>query len=179
MADGVPVPVLETPRLRLREPRIEDFEDIATMWADENVVRFITGKPSGRSDSWSRLLRHIGHWQALSYGYWSVEERETGRFCGHIGFAEHKRDITPSIEGVPEIGWVLATHAHGRGIATEAVAAAVQWGDRHFSEPRTVCLFDPDNAASMRVAEKNGYRVCCMARMNDKDTLMMERMRAI
>ncbi|MCE6077571.1 GNAT family N-acetyltransferase [Agrobacterium vitis] len=171
------VPVLETERLRLRGHRLEDFEASARMWADERVVRYISGKPSSRSDSWSRLLRYIGHWQALSFGYWVVEDRTSGAFLGEVGFANYKRDITPPLDEVPEIGWVLIADAHGRGIATEAVAAALGWGDRNFAHGETVCLFDPQHQASIRVAEKSGYIRKGEATYMGRPTLVMNRMR--
>jgi len=74
-----------------------------------------------------------------------------------IGFADFKRDITPSIRGLPEMGWVLTSAHHGKGYATEGVRAALAWADEHLRTERTVCLINPDNAASIRVAEKAGY----------------------
>ena len=128
------------------------------MWADPQVTRYIGGKPLTEEECWSRLLRYVGHWAWLGFGYWVAEERATGKLVGEIGFADYKRDLEPSLKGVPEIGWVLASHAHGRGYATEAVRAAVAWGDAHFSSLRTACIIAPENVASIRVAVKCGYR---------------------
>jgi RimJ/RimL family protein N-acetyltransferase len=105
-----------------------------------------------------RLLRYVGHWTLLDYGMWAVETRGSGEYVGDIGFFNAKREIDPSLGDEPEIGWVLASHAHGKGYATEAVRAVVAWGDRRFHGARTVCLIHPDNAPSLRVAEKCGYR---------------------
>ena len=66
--------------------------------------------------------------------------------------------MEPPILGIPEIGWVLAPRAHGQGYATEAARAALVWGDAHFASKRTACIIHPDNLASIRVAEKCGYR---------------------
>ena len=90
-------PVLKTDRLILRPHRVEDFDVSAAMWADPDVVRYVTGAPSARPLSWGRLLRYIGHWQALGFGYWVVETRDDGRFLGEVGFADHRRDIEPSL----------------------------------------------------------------------------------
>lgn len=168
-------PVLETERLILRPHRVEDFDDLAAMWADPKVVEFITGKPSTASDSWSRLLRYIGHWQALGFGYWAVTDKETGAFLGEVGFADFKRDMTPSLGGVPEAGWVIATAAHGRGLATEAVARIHQWADAERDWPKTACIFDPDHTASHNVARKIGYEVSGEADFNCLPTLVMHR----
>ena len=152
------IPTIETERLRLRGHTLDDFAASAAMWADENVTQHITGRPQSGEESWSRLLRYAGHWQLLGFGYWVIEEKATGEFIGELGFADYRREIDPPFEGAPEIGWVLATRAHGKGFATEAVRAAVQWGERHFNRQRMVCIIAPENLASIRVAEKAGFR---------------------
>jgi RimJ/RimL family protein N-acetyltransferase len=128
------------------------------MWADPIVTRYIGGKPLNAEESWARLLRYAGHWALLGFGYWVVEEKETGSFAGEIGFADYKRNMEPSLDGTPEIGWVIASKFHGKGYATEAVRAAVTWGDEHFGRSGTACLIHPENLQSIRVAEKCGYR---------------------
>src|SRR5262245_3181356 len=153
----VSVPTIETARLRLRGHRPEDFAACAAMWSDPVVVRHISGRPSSAEESWARLLRYAGLWALLGYGYWAVEEKASARFAGDVGFADFKRAVQPPLEGAPEIGWVLAPWAYGRGFATEAVAAALGWGDRHFGSTPTVCMIAPENTASIRVAEKCGY----------------------
>ena len=170
-------PLLETPRLRMRPHRAEDFDDVAAMWAEPAVARHISGKPSTRQESWARLLRYIGHWQVLPYGFWVLEDKATGQFLGEVGFADFRRDIQPSLDGVPEIGWILRSAAHGRGLASEAVAAALAWSDESLESDRTVCLIDPENAASLRVAAKNGYREYARTTFMDRPTVLLARPR--
>jgi RimJ/RimL family protein N-acetyltransferase len=69
---------------------------------------------------------------------------------GEIGLADYERDLVPSLKDVPEIGWVLASHKHGRSFATEAVRASVAWGDVHFVPPKTACIMDSANLTSIR-----------------------------
>lgn len=157
---GRAAPRVETQRLILRPHTVDDFDDEAAMWSDPEVVRYIGGTPSTREQSWARLLRYAGHWALLGYGYWAIEERETGRFVGEAGFADYHRTIDPPLEGIPEIGWALAAHASGKGFATEAVRACVFWGQEHFP-PGTMlaCIVAPENRASIRVAEKCGFQL--------------------
>ncbi|WP_176084167.1 GNAT family N-acetyltransferase [Martelella sp. HB161492] len=176
-AEADNVPELLTARIRMRGFRLDDFEDLAAMWADPAVVRYISGTPQPRSQSWERLLRYFGHWKALRFGSWAVEDRESGAFIGGVGFSANKREITPSLEAWPEIGWTLIPAVHGRGLASEAVAAALVWADVHLSADRTVCIFDPQHAASIRVAEKNGYREMGMGDYLGHPALIMERQR--
>jgi RimJ/RimL family protein N-acetyltransferase len=150
---------VETDRLLLRCHEARDFDASAAMWADPDVVRYITGVPSTPEQSWSRVLRYRGHWDFLGYGYWAVEERETGEFVGEVGFADYHRQMEPSLEGIPELGWVLARRAHGKGYATEAVRASLGWAKTHFApSTRIASMITSENAASIRVAEKCGLR---------------------
>jgi RimJ/RimL family protein N-acetyltransferase len=169
------VPTIETARLRLRGHRADDFADCAAMWADPAVVRHISGRPSSAEESWARILRYAGLWALLGYGYWAVEEKVSGRFVGDVGFADFKRDVTPPFDDAPEIGWVLAAWAHGRGFATEAVGAAVAWADGHFGATPTVCMIAPENAASIRVAETCGYRSYARATYKGEPAILFRR----
>lgn len=152
------VPLVETERLRLRGHRHDDFEALAALWTDASVTRQIGLPPSTRGDSWGRLLRYVGHWTLLGYGFWAIEEKASGRYAGEIGFADFKRAISPPLGDAPEMGWVLAPWAQGRGYASEAALAAFGWGAAHFGPVTTCCLIDPANLASIRVAEKCGFR---------------------
>ena len=152
------IPILETERLTLRGHRVEDFADCAAMWADPNVTRYLRDKPFTEEESWTRFLRYLGHWMVFGFGYWVAEEKATGKFVGELGFADYKREIEPSLKGVPEIGWVFASRGHGKGYATEAARAVTAWGEARFGDMRTACIISPENKASIRVAEKLGYR---------------------
>jgi RimJ/RimL family protein N-acetyltransferase len=131
---------------------------VTSLWTDPEVVRFITGRPSTPEEIWARLLRYAGHWLFLDFGYWTVFEKGSGRFVGEVGFANYKRDITPPLGDGPEAGWVLAPWSHGKGLATEAMAGAHAWREARFGKGRTVCIINPANDASIRVADKCGYR---------------------
>jgi RimJ/RimL family protein N-acetyltransferase len=167
---------METPRLILEPPVMADFEGSAAMWADPAVTRYITGVASTRGEAWARFQRQVGGWAVLGYGVWTVRERATDQFVGEVGFSDYKREITPAFDA-PEAGWVLAPWAHGQGYAAEAVAAAHAWGDAALDGPRTVCMIDPANTASLRVAAKSGYRAFAKAIYREKEVVLLERPR--
>lgn len=169
------VPALDTERLTLRGHTLADFEACAAMWADPLVTRHIGGRPSSEEEVWARVLRYAGLWALLGFGYWVVRERATGRFVGEVGLADFRRDLTPALGDAPEVGWALAPWAHGRGFATEAVRAALAWGDAHLGPSRTACLITPENVASIRVAAKCGYRETARATYKGVGTLIFER----
>jgi RimJ/RimL family protein N-acetyltransferase len=151
------VPIIETPRLRLRAFREEDLAAWAPTMAHPNVVRHLGGAPFGREDSWRRILMSTGAWTVFGFGYWAVERKEEGDLIGQAGFADFKRDMQPSIEGLPEMGWIFSPHAHGKGYASEAVAAGLAWADAHLKAPVIPAIIDPENDPSIRVAERCGF----------------------
>ena len=180
-------PALETERLTLRGHTLADFDESAAMWADAEVARYIGGRPSTAEEAWARVLRYAGLWALVGYGYWVVRERGSGRFVGEVGLADFRRDLadlTPDLRvrlaAVPEAGWVVAPWAHGRGFATEAVRAALAWGDAHVPSgagraARTMCLIAPENAASIQVAERCGFREAARVAYKGADTLVFVR----
>jgi len=169
------VPVLETARLLLRPHQSDDFADCVAMWSDPDVVRYTIGEPSPPQRTWIRILAYRGHWALLGYGYWAVAEKTSGRFVGELGFADFKRGIVPSIEGMPELGWALHPQFHGKGYATEALSAVVAWGDCHFAQRRTVCIIHRDNHRSFRVAAKLGYEAIFSATGNGEPNTILAR----
>lgn len=168
-------PILTTPRLTLGPHRVDDHADMVETWRDPVVVRHFGGVPSTVEEVWARLLRYGGLWPLVGYGYWAVRETATGRFVGEVGLAEFRRDLDPSVVGTPEAGWVLASWAHGRGLAAEATRAMLGWCDTALAAPRTVCLIDPANAPSLALAARLGYRRFADARYKGKPTVLLER----
>jgi len=169
----MPAPVLETERLILRAHAPSDFPAYAAMWADPDVTRFIGDAPLSEEESWGKLLRTLGMWVAMDFGFWSVVEKSSGLRIGETGFLEGKRDISPSLKGIPEVGWAFVPAAHGKGFATEAVRAALAWGDHRFGGARMACIIAPENTASRRVAEKTGFREAHRTVYKGADTIML------
>lgn len=173
----VDIPTLETPRLRLRAYRLDDFEPYAALWAEPAVVRFIGGAPLSREAAWIRFLRQIGLWHYLGYGFFAIEDRATGAFVGECGFHDLRRDLTPSLEGSMEAGWGLSTAMQGRGLAEEAVRAALGWADRYGTGPRITCMIQSDHPASLYIAGKLGFRAFADATYHGKAMKLLERAR--
>jgi RimJ/RimL family protein N-acetyltransferase len=168
------IPTLETDRLTLCAHRAEDLDDELALWSDPEVVRHISGKPSSREEVWARLLRYVGHWAVNGYGFWQIRERATNRFVGDTGLADFKRGLALPLDGVPEAGWVLAPWSHGKGYATEAMTAVLAWADEARC-PHTVCIINPGNTSSIRVAAKLGYREVGRTPYHGVDVIAFER----
>ena len=172
---GCDVPVLTTKRLTLRGHRVDDFKHTAALWGDPRVTRYISGRPSTPSESWSRMLNYAGLWALLGIGYWLVEESESGRFVGEVGLANFRRDIKPGFGDSPEAGWVLMPSSQGKGYATEAMRAVFTWAAARGTK-RCVCIIDPKNAASAHVAEKCGFTPFAQTDFLGTPVVLMERL---
>jgi RimJ/RimL family protein N-acetyltransferase len=151
------VPPLETERLRFRSFRESDLGAWSSTMSDSGVVRFLGGTALPREDVWRRLATSCGLWDMLGFGYWAVERKVEGDLVGQVGFADFKRDLQPSIEGMPEMGWIFAPHAQGQGYALEAVSAALSWADEALAGREIPAIIDPDNLASIRLAERADF----------------------
>jgi len=170
-------PLIETERLRLRAHRVEDLSFCALMRRDPDVVRFIGGKPFSREEVWARMMRYAGMWVMMGHGFWAVEEKASGRLIGEVGVMEARRDMEPSFEGEPEVGWAFVPAAQGKGYAKEAVGAALDWADRNVEAPTQVCIISPENGPSIRLANKYGFRERVRTTYHGSPTIQFERPR--
>jgi RimJ/RimL family protein N-acetyltransferase len=156
--------VLQSERLVLRRPRLSDFDRLAAMWAQPSVVTHFGGKPFNREDSWSRLLRYVGHWELMGYGMWTATLRGDDLHMGDVGFLHGERTDVPAF-GCPEAGWSFHPEAQGQGLGSEAVALILEWADAQAASgadprfARTVAMINPANAASIAVARRCGYAI--------------------
>jgi RimJ/RimL family protein N-acetyltransferase len=167
--------VISTERLILRPPVLADFDEITAVYNDAGVVRYLGGRPFTREEAWARLMRHVGHWQLFGFGFWVIRARHSGRYIGDAGLAHFRREIEPTYEDAPEAGWVLAPLEHRQGFATEAARAAHDWLDERFKPRRTVCIIEPENAGSIRVAEKCGYKEFARSTYRNSPIALFER----
>ena len=156
LADNI-APTLQTERLVLRHVRPGDIDYFADAHGDEEIMRHLGG-PLGREDAWRRALTGAGFWGVLGIGLWAVERRSDATTIGHIGFFDFQREMAPSIAGEPEMGWIFSRAAQGQGLATEAGRAALEWIDEALGPASIPAIIDPENAPSIRLAERLGFR---------------------
>ncbi len=144
-------PVLETDRLRLRLFEPSDFDAYAALQADADVMEFLgDGVPRSREDAWKHLATIIGHWHLRGYGFWAVEEKTTGEMIGRVGHWNP--------EGWPdfEVGWILRKESWGRGYATEAGSAALDYAFEQMGRDKVSSVIRVGNERSVNVATKLG-----------------------
>jgi RimJ/RimL family protein N-acetyltransferase len=154
MTNSMPtgVPQIETERLILRIPRIEDFDRYAEMLADEEAARHIGGTMV-RVAAWRRFLQMPGAWSVQGFAMFSVIDKRDGRWLGQCGPWQP--------EGWPgtEVGWSFHPDAWGRGYATEAAVAAMDWAFEQLSWITIIHGIDPGNSASQNLARRLGSRI--------------------
>lgn len=144
----VHIPVLETDRLRLRAPRLEDFEHWAAFFASERS-RFERG-PMGRQDGYRTWAGDTALWVLKGYGPFGVEDRETGDYLGEVGIYE------PDGYAEPELGWFVVPEAEGRGIAAEAAQVVMRWARESFGWDRLINVIDQRNDRSIALGQRLG-----------------------
>lgn len=150
-------PEIQTERLVLATPTAKDFEAFARLWTLPEVYHYILGTPRPTAQSWAAFLVLFGSWAHLGYGMWLVKRRDTGAMIGQVGFLSAMRGHGAGFDEYPEAGWLFDGAAQGQGFAKEAMQAALGWFDGAGLADRCVCMIDPTNAASMRLAEKLGF----------------------
>jgi RimJ/RimL family protein N-acetyltransferase len=145
---------LETDRLILRMHRDSDIDAYAEMCGDSEVMRYIgDGQPLARPMAWRRMAMMVGHWTLRGYGLWAAAEKSSGELIGQVGF--WNPDGWPGFE----IGWFLRRSFWGKGYATEGARTALQFAFEEMKQPRVISLIHPENAASIRVAQRLGERL--------------------
>ncbi len=135
----------------LRVPRRADFDAWAAFAADAETARYLGGVQP-RSVAWRNFLTIAGAWSIQGFAMFSVIDKATGRWLGRVG------PWFPEGWPGPEIGWGIVRDAWGRGYATEAASAAIDWTFAALGWDEVIHVIAADNAASAAVARKLGSR---------------------
>ena len=143
---------LETERLILRPPQLEDFDAFADCAADPLATEFIGG-PKSRPEAWRAFMTVAGSWSLHGFAMFSAFEKSTGRWVGRMG------PWRP--EGWPgnEVGWGLAKAAEGKSYAYEGTVAAIDWAFAELGWSEIIHCIDSGNVRSEALARRLGSRV--------------------
>ena len=151
-------PCIETARLILRLPCVEDFDAYAALQADPEAARFIGG-PLSRPEAWRKFLQMPGAWVIQGYAMFAVTDKATGEWLGQLGPWQP--------EGWPgtEVGWVFKRTAWGNGYATEAAIAAIDWAFAALGWTEVIHSIVVENTASQALAQRLGSRILRQANL--------------
>ena len=138
-------PRLETARLVLRAPTLADGAAYVAIYLSD---RWPHDERPDAEEAWLDFNMVVASWSLRGFGAFAIEDRATGALCGFLMLDHEFGDPEP------EIGWALAEGAEGRGIATEAAAAALDWARSLGLSP--VAYMGTDHAASAAVARRLG-----------------------
>ena len=144
---AIHIPVLETARLRLRAPKLDDFEHLAAFYASP---RSFESRPLTRLEAWQTWAADAGLWVLRGYGPFGVEDRESGAYLGEVGI--YQQANYPA----SEFGWFVVPEAEGKGIAYEAARAVKGWIAAGFGWPFVTSIIDPGNTRSIALGLRLG-----------------------
>jgi RimJ/RimL family protein N-acetyltransferase len=153
--------LLETERLELRKPRLDDVDDLLEFAGDGEMMRWISGEPGGREVAVEHVERWLARWAANDIGQFVVLVGE--RIIGRVGllvwdslsWETSSYDVAGSAAET-ELGWAISSAHWGHGYATEAARAVRAWAYAERGVERLISLIDPRNIRSIRVADKLG-----------------------
>ena len=145
------IPTLKTERLTLRPFGEGDVSPFFELSQDPDVMRYVGDRRVPTlQETWRAVAGWLGHWALRDYGQWAIEERASGQLIGRAGI------INPVAWPGPEVGYLLGRAWWGRGYATEAARAAMDWGFQQLRFDDLLSLIDPANQPSIAVATRLG-----------------------
>jgi RimJ/RimL family protein N-acetyltransferase len=169
--------MLRTRRLTLVPHDPSHFAAYAKFWGKDPGHFLRSLAPMHPADAWTRLLRHFGHWTAFGYGpFLCFDENDV--LVAEAGYADFRRGVGEHFDGVPEGMWKVDLAIQGKGYATEAMTAITQWFDATHAMSRSVCMIDPANAPSIRLAQRLGFREFSRTGYRDSPVVLFDRVRS-
>jgi len=166
------VETLYTDRMVLKPFEAADLDDLAALYADPDVMRYVFHGPVDRERSALALHRMMLHASQHGFGMWAMRSRPADVFLGRCGL-QHVQDSHEI-----ELGYTLVRRAWGRGLATEATREVLRHAFLELRLPRVIAVAEPENVASFRVMEKVGMHRAGPAVYYGEEVTLFEMVRA-
>ncbi len=142
-------------RLLLRRWQAGDVDAYAGICADAEVMRWIGESLTlSREEAATQIEQLEQGFGSDGLGFWAAELRGTGELIGFIGLAVPR--FLPEVLPAVELGYRLGRRHWGQGLATEGARASIDDGFARLGLERVISIIHPQNAASIRVAQKLG-----------------------
>ena len=155
--------ILRTHRLILRELTPADLDDLMEIFSDPIAMKYYPSTKT-REEGASWILRNIQRYKEYGIGLWGAVLIEKQELIGQVGLVPQEIDGKPDIE----IGYLIKRKYWGQGFATEGAQGCRDYGFQQLRLPKLISIIHPQNAASIRVAEKTGMTL-------EKQTVKWER----
>ena len=168
-------PRVETERLVLRPWRKDDFRPYHAILSHPEVHKHFGPNAMSAEEAWRRLTSFVGGWHFLGFGMWAVEEKATGELVGIVGLFNAWRDLEPQFGEEPEMGWIMAAETHGKGLASEACRAVVDWAEVNLAPTPMWAIIAPANEPSLKLADKLGFERVAEAAYHGDPTIVLKR----
>lgn len=142
---------LETKRMLMRQWQDEDLPDFAMLNADPDVMEYYpstlsTEESNALAQKFAALIEQKG------WGFWALENRNDASFMGFVGL--HEPSYTLPVTPCVEIGWRLAKGFWGKGYATEAAQAALDFAFRQLNLGEVYSFTSVVNKRSQAVMQR-------------------------
>jgi ribosomal-protein-alanine N-acetyltransferase len=145
--------ILETDRLIMRHLQMTDLEDLFALYRDPDIRRYFPEGTLTLEETRDELEWFLnGHPEHPQLGLWATIDKQTDQFIGRCGLLPWTIEDQSEVE----VAYLLSKASWGKGLATEAARAIASYGFEQLGLTRLICLIDPDNRASINVAEKTG-----------------------
>lgn len=145
--------ILETDRLIMRHLQMTDLEDLFALYRDPDIRRYFPEGTLTLEETRDELEWFLnGHPEHPQLGLWATIDKQADQFIGRCGLLPWTIEDHSEVE----VAYLLSKPFWGKGLATEAARAIASYGFEQLGLTRLICLIDPDNRASINVAEKTG-----------------------
>jgi ribosomal-protein-alanine N-acetyltransferase len=151
--ESATVPVLETPRLVLRPFTAADASGLHEAFGNAEAMRYWNVAPAQDLATTAKNIEWLAKYSPYAHASWAVTQRGDGRFLGMVNY--HHREAR---DRRLEIGYILVPLQWGRGFASEAVAGLLDHCFDVLSTHRVEAMIMPENAASIRLVQRLGFR---------------------
>ncbi|MGD8402322.1 MAG: GNAT family N-acetyltransferase [Anaerolineales bacterium] len=145
--------ILETQRLLLRHLTLGDLDELFALYSDPDIRKYFPEGVLNLDETREELKWHMhGHPDNNKLGLWATIHKETGKFIGRCGL------LPWEIEGKfeVEIAYLLDQNFWHQGLATEAANGILRYAFQTLNLPRLICLINPENIPSQKVAKRIG-----------------------
>jgi len=165
-------PLLVTERLELWLPTRDDMAAMLAIVTDPHTGRFL-GTATSQAEHFVRFSRNAGSWLLYGYGSFVLRPRGQATVIGNAGIFHSWRGLGEDFDDSPEAGWILRYDQTAQGLAREAMEAALAWFTGEHGPMRIVCMIDPANVPSLRLADRLGFALLRDARLSDGDEMRL------